>query len=99
MAKYKVFLGGMKPQMLKNNEDMNTVLTTGIYYNTSGKVVNGSTSVGLWIVFAAQLSTTIHALIQIACDPRAKGAYPLKYRVAWTDSGNGWSDWKALATT
>ena len=78
---------------------MDTVLTTGLYYNTSGTIVNGSIPVGFWLVFAVKLSTTIYAVLQIACDSRGKGTYPLKYRVAWTDSGNGWSDWKTFATT
>lgn len=89
----------MKPVLLPDNSNMATILTTGLYYSTSGTIVNGGNTIGIWVVFSAKLSNTIYSVFQIAIDTRGKGASPIKYRVAWTDDGNGWSNWKTFATT
>ena len=99
MASLASVLGGMKPAHLPDNSNMDTILTTGLYYNTSDTIVNGGNKMGIWVVFSAKLSNTIYSVFQIAIDTRGKGTSPIKYRVGWTDDGNGWSNWKAFATT
>ena len=92
-------LGGFRAERLPDNTDLDTVLTTGLYYSTSDTIVNGGIDMGLWLIFAAKLTATIYAVLQVGCDTRARGANPIKYRGTWTTDTNGWSAWKSISAS
>ena len=95
------FLGGMRTIGLPNNTDMDTIIDNGIYYNTSGTIVNGSFKAGVWIVFGCQIWGNVHAVLQIAMDPRGNSSNfsRPRLRMAWNITDNGWLPWEQIQMT
>ena len=86
-------LGGMKQIELAPSTDMNTIFKTGLYYSTSGTIINSGVTMGMWIVLSALLPGNVYCTLQIGVDGRGKDGYPPKWRKCWDNASNGWSSW------
>ena len=102
LANLASVLGGISTTITSDN-DLDNITGTGIYKFTNSTPQNSPVELGVVVVFSARLSGDICGVIQFASDTRGgrnkERAVPIYYRVAWTNTTNGWSKWVMINTT